>query len=151
MAKAGDENLAKMCARIAGDESRHEQFYVRMMAAVLERDPEHGVMIFREMMRRVISMPGKNMHDGKDPDLFEHFALVAQRSGVYTVTDYAQIIGHLVETWKIASLSLSGPAAKAQEFLCKQSERLGAMAERLTEEVEAQPRVAFKWIYDRSA
>jgi len=117
----------------------------------MERDPERGVAIFRQMMRRVIAMPGKNMHDGKDSNLFEHFAAVAQRSGIYTVVDYAQIIDHLVTTWKIASLPLCGEGAKAQEFLCRQAERLGAMAERLTAEVESQPRASFKWIFDRQA
>ena len=67
-------------------------------------------MSFRSMMRGLIAMPGKLMYDGRDPDLFDHFAIVAQRCGVYTVRDYATIIGHLVETWRIASLQVTGKA-----------------------------------------
>ncbi|MBC7785694.1 MAG: acyl-ACP desaturase, partial [Burkholderiales bacterium] len=122
--KCGDDNLSKICLKIAGDESRHEAFYTRMMGEVMARDPERAILIFRDMMRRIIAMPGRLMNDGKDPDLFDHFATVAQRLNVYTVHDYASIIRHLVATWKIPSLSLSDKGAKAQEFLCAQAERL---------------------------
>jgi acyl-[acyl-carrier-protein] desaturase len=151
VAANGEESLGRICARIAGDESRHEHFYTRMMGAVMERDPARGVLIFREMMRRVIAMPGRLMHDGRDPDLFEHFATVAQRVGVYTVHDYAQIIRHLVSTWNIAALQVSDKAAAAQEFLCKQADRLDSMAERVMEDLATQPRAKFRWIFDREA
>ena len=39
------------------------------------------MMTFRGMMKRIIAMPGKLMFDGKDPDLFDHFATVAQTDG----------------------------------------------------------------------
>lgn len=145
----GDEHLGKICKKIAGDESRHEAFYTRMMGEVMERDAERGVLIFREMMRRIISMPGKLMDDGKDPDLFDHFATVAQKTKVYTVYDYASIIRHLVATWKIPSRSLSGKAAKAQDFLCNQAERLEQLAEMVLEEEAKKPATKFAWIYDR--
>ena len=38
------------------------------------------------MLRRVIAMPGRLMFDGRDHNLFDHFAAVAQRLGVYTAT-----------------------------------------------------------------
>src|SRR5688500_10159193 len=87
----GDEALAGICRRIAGDEARHEAFYTRMMSAVLDADPAGGVISAGSVLRKVIAMPGRLMYDGKDPDLFEHFSLVAQRLGVYTVLDYAAI------------------------------------------------------------
>ncbi len=151
IARSGDEHLGRICAKIAGDESRHESFYTRMMGAVLERDPEGGVLVFREMLRRVIAMPGRLMHDGRDPDLFEHFAAVAQRLNVYTVHDYAQIIRHLIATWKIETLQVGGKAAAAQEFLCKQADRLQSLADRIMDDVARQPKVKFKWIFDREA
>jgi len=149
--QAGDTSLARICARIAGDESRHAVFYTRMMGAVIDQDPEGGILVFRDMMRRVISMPGKLMYDGKDPDLFEHFATVAQRLGVYTVHDYAGIVGHLVKAWHIADRSVSGKAAKAQEFLCVQAERLASLADAVAEDIAKRPRTAFSWIHDRKA
>ena len=59
-------------------------------------------------------MPGQRMFDGRDPDLFDHFAVVSQRIGAYTALTYAQIIGHLVEVWGVAGRSLSGKAARAR-------------------------------------
>jgi acyl-[acyl-carrier-protein] desaturase len=150
-AAEGDEYLARICRRIAGDESRHEAFYTRMMARVFEVDPDGAVNAFRNMMRGIIAMPGKLMDDGKDPDLFEHFADVAQRRGVYTVQDYAQIIEHLVTRWKIADLSVSGTAAKAQNYLCRQAERYSRLGEEMAARASARPPVKFSWIYDREA
>lgn len=150
-AKNGDENLARICRKIAGDESRHEQFYTRMMREVMKRDPERGVLVFQKLMRGVIAMPGRLMYDGKDPDLFEHFALVAQRIGVYTVSDYADILEHLVKTWGVGDLPVSGAAAAAQEFLCEQPARLGRMAEGIAKKNAKEPPTKFSWIHDRTA
>jgi acyl-[acyl-carrier-protein] desaturase len=148
--KGGDEYLGKICKRIAGDESRHEAFYTRMMGEVMARDPAGGVLVFRDMMRRVIAMPGRLMDDGGgDPDLFDRFAAVAQRMNVYTVHDYADIIRHLVATWKVGTLPLSGKAAAAQDWLCKQGERYDSLAEMVTEETKKQPPTRFSWIHNR--
>jgi acyl-[acyl-carrier-protein] desaturase len=147
----GDQNLAKICGKIAGDESRHEEFYTRMMGEVFERDPGQAALIFRKMLRRVIAMPGRLMYDGMDPDLFDHFSAVALRLGVYTAYDYAQIVEHLVERWKIATLSLSGPAAAAQEYLCGLTERLGSAADAIQEKANASPPARFSWIRGREA
>jgi len=147
--KNGDENLARICRKIAADESRHEQFYTRMMGEVMKRDPARGVLIFKELMTRVIAMPGRLMNDGQDAHLFEHFATVAQKLGVYTVYDYAEILQHLITTWGVAGLALSGPAAAAQEFLCDQPARLTKMAESITKKLHEEPTHAFSWIYER--
>ncbi len=149
VAAQGDSNLAKICQRIAGDESRHEAFYTRMMQRVMETDPNGGMLAFRSVIRGLIAMPGRMMYDGKDPDLFDHFAVVAQRTGVYTVRDYASIIDHLVKTWDVAGRSVSGAAAKAQEFLCRQAERYNAYADEITAHVKTRPPVAFSWIQGR--
>jgi acyl-[acyl-carrier-protein] desaturase len=150
---ANEDNpaLNAICRRIAGDEARHEMFYTRMMGAVLEHDPEGGTITAADMLRRVIAMPGKLMYDGKDPDLFDHFAAVAQRMEVYTVRHYAGIVRHLVHTWRIAERQLAGKAARAQEFLCRHAERLEALADGVAEKVAASPRVPFHWIHDRVA
>jgi len=148
--KNGDENLARICQKIAGDESRHEQFYTRMMAEVMDRDPERGVLIFRDLMRHLIAMPGRLMYDGQERNLFENFAAVAQRLGVYTVHDYADVVRHLVTRWNVAGRSLSGPAAAAQEYLCDQADRLESIAGSITERAVKQPANRFSWIHNRS-
>jgi acyl-[acyl-carrier-protein] desaturase len=149
VASQGDANLGKICQRIAGDESRHEAFYTKMVGKIMELDPEGAILAFRGMMRGLIAMPGRLMYDGKDPDLFDHFAVVAQRTGVYTVHDYAAIIDHLVKTWDIGGRVVSGKAARAQEYLCQQAERYASYADEITTSLNAQPAVAFSWVHDR--
>jgi acyl-[acyl-carrier-protein] desaturase len=147
----GDANLNRICLKIAGDEGRHEAFYTRMMSRVLDEDPEGGMLTFRSMMRRIISMPGRLMFDGKDPSLFDHFATVAQRTRIYTFRDYAAITDHLLKTWRIAERGVNGKAARAQEYLCGlprlYEELAGSVEERLAE----QPRFPFSWIHGRMA
>jgi acyl-[acyl-carrier-protein] desaturase len=145
----GDEALAKICRKIAGDEARHEAFYTKAMGHVMDQDPEGGMISIGSMLRRVIAMPGRLMFDGKDPDLFEHFAIVAQRLGVYTVDDYASIVEHLISTWDVARRSVTGKAARSQDFLCKHAEKCRAVAAQTAETVAKAPAVAFSWIYDR--
>ncbi|MCC5828890.1 MAG: acyl-ACP desaturase [Phycisphaeraceae bacterium] len=150
-AHEGNAALGNICRRIAGDEARHEKFYTTIMGAVMEQDPAGGTLATAGMLQRAIAMPGQMMFDGRDPDLFDHFAAVAQRLGVYTVLDYSAIVRHLVATWRIAEQSLSDHAAKAQEFLCRHAERLEMLADRVSERIERMPKVRFSWIQDRLA
>ena len=149
-ARDGDQNLARICGVIAGDEARHEAFYTRTMGQVLQHDPAGGILAFRSMLRGTIAMPGRFMDDGRDPDLFDHFAVVAQRTNVYTVRDYASIIEHLVKAWDIAGRSVTGEAARAQEELCREPERYERLAERTAAAMAKQPPRAFSWIRDRT-
>ncbi|MBV8781401.1 MAG: acyl-ACP desaturase [Phycisphaerae bacterium] len=146
----GEGALARICQKIAGDETRHETFYTRIMDSVFKQDPENALIAFATMMKRVIVMPGRRMFDGHDPDLFDHFAATAQRLGVYTVRDYSQIIEHLVRRWDIAHFSVSGPAARAQNYLCRQAERYLNFAEEAEKSLERLP-VGFSWIHNRKA
>ena len=150
-AAQGETSLAGICRRIAGDEARHEAFYTTMMGRVLDEDPAGGLTVIMQLFRRVIAMPGRLMYDGKDPDLFDHFAAVAQRLGVYTVEDYAGIVEHLVETWKVADRSVTGKAARAQEYLCKHAETCRSKAAQVAEAAAKQPPVRFSWVFDRCA
>jgi acyl-[acyl-carrier-protein] desaturase len=150
-AEAGDPTLARICRLIASDEARHEAFYTRMMAQVLEIDPSGGVLAFHRMLQRQIAMPGRSMTDGTDPDLFAHFAVVAQRTGVYTALDYAAIVEHLVSAWNIAGRSVSGEAAWAQDDLCRAAPRYARLAERVASSARRQPPVSFAWIHGRQA
>ena len=65
--------------------------------------------------------------------------------------DYAQIIAQLVKTWDIASRTVTGAAAKAQDFICRQSERYARMADTISARLATQPRVGFSWIHGRTA
>lgn len=150
-ADAGADRLARTCRVIAGDEARHETFYTRMMGHVLDIDPAGGIRAFARMMARHVTMPGRRMDDGHDPDLFDHFAAVAQRIGVYTAHDYAAIVGHLVTTWRIAERQVQGEAARLQEQLCRGAERYRRLADRLAAGAAGRPPVRFSWIQGREA
>ncbi len=145
-AEQGDENLARICRKIAGDETRHETFYTRVVGQMMEREPEAAVLAFRSMLKGIISMPGRRMFDGHDPDLFDHFAAVSQRIGAYTVVTYSQIIEHLVEAWDVAHRSLAGKAAKAQDYLCQQAEKYQRFADEVADALAKRPRTRFAWL-----
>jgi acyl-[acyl-carrier-protein] desaturase len=149
--QAGDALLARNCRLIAGDEARHEAFYTRMMGHVLDQDPEGGILAFHAMLQGQIVMPGRLMGDAREPDLFDRFALIAQRIGVYTASDYAAVIRHLVATWDIAGRQVSGAAARAQDELCRAADRYARLAERVAARVAKQPPVSFRWIHGRQA
>lgn len=147
--RAGAPLLARICRVIAGDEARHETFYQRMMRHVFEQDPEGAMLALAGMLDRQIAMPGRFMGGPDDPDLFERFALVAQRIGVYTAADYAAIVGHLVETWQVTARSVQGEAARAQVRLGRAAERYARLAVRVEAVVARQPVPVFPWIEGR--
>ncbi len=144
--KAGEEKLHKICGMIAGDEARHEKAYKLFMSKIFELDPKNAILAFAKMMKQKVAMPATLMFDGKDVNIYTKFANVAQKAEVYTAKDYAEIIKHLVEEWKIESLQgLSDMTAKAQDYLCTLSERYIKLADRIKISGSAQ----FSWIYDR--
>ena len=144
--KAGDEHLHKICGLIAGDESRHEKAYKLFMTKIFELDPAQAVLAFAKMMRKRIAMPAILMHDGKDPNLFVKFSNVAQKTGVYTAKDYAEIINDLVQHWKLEKINgLSDMAAKAQDYLCTLSDRYKKLAER----VRLPATGSVSWLFNR--
>lgn len=150
--KCGDATLGKICAAIAGDEARHEEAYKRFFRRILEIDSSNAVIAFAEMMRQRIDMPARLMSDGTACDLFSQFAVVAQRAGVYTFRDYAEVIEHLMNYWGIASMTgLSDEAAKSQEYLSRLPERYLAKADRIQEKLKNFPKEPFEWIFGRSA
>ena len=144
--RAGEDHLHKICGMIAGDEARHEKAYKLFMSKIFELDPAKAVLAFAQMMKSKIAMPAMLMDDGKDKNIFSKFSLVAQKIGVYTAKDYAEIIGALVHEWKIEGLTgISGASAKAQDYLCRLSERYLKLADRLSfSGVEK-----FSWLYDK--
>jgi len=149
--------MQRICAKIAGDEGRHEKAYQKFVTEILKRDPNGLLAVFGDMMRGQIVMPAELMTDGKDPDLYENFSNVAQRLGVYTAIDYADIIDHLVKTWDLENLEgLDSEGEKERDYLCKLPVRYRKLAERsmnkkkkVTE--DEIPMKTFNWIYGRSA
>lgn len=148
--QSGDATLGKICALVTGDESRHEEAYKRFVGRILEEDPSETVLAFAQMMKNTITMPARQMADGGTADLYSQFAVVAQRIGVYTIRDYADIIDHLVGYWKILGLSgLTGDAAKAQEYLGGLAQRYRGLADRAEAKLSEPAKIPFRWIFNR--
>ena len=148
-AALGDASLARVCGAIAGDERRHEAAYTRVVAELFRRTPDAAVRALGYMMRERILMPAHRMFDGRDPELFRHYAAVVQGLGVYTAADYAGLVEFFVERWGVAGLGhgLTGEGRRAQEYVCRLPERVRRMDARRR---HTQPqRVPFSWVFDR--
>lgn len=147
----GDLKLAQICGTIAADEKRHETAYTKIVEKLFEIDPDGTVLAFADMMKKKISMPAHLMYDGRDDNLFEHFSAVAQRLGVYTARDYADILEFLVGKWSVEDLQgLSGEGRRAQDFVCGLAPRIRKLDERAQSRASKVARpVSFSWIYDR--
>ncbi|RLN38855.1 stearoyl-[acyl-carrier-protein] 9-desaturase 1, chloroplastic-like [Panicum miliaceum] len=150
-AALGDASLARVCGAIAGDERRHEAAYTRVVAELFRRTPDAAVRALGYMMRERILMPAHHMFDGRDAELFRHYAAVAHGLGVYTTADYAGLVEFFVERWGVAGLGygLTGEGRRAQEYVCRLPERVRRMdARRLQTQTQPQ-RVPFSWVFDR--
>ncbi|KAL8167250.1 hypothetical protein V2J09_008749 [Rumex salicifolius] len=148
----GDDVLARICGTIAADEKRHEHAYQRIVEKVLEVDPSGGMLAIGDMMRKSITMPAHLMYDGRDPQLFDHYAAVAQRLGVYTAADYAEILEYLVGRWRLEKVEGITPEAReAQEFVCGLAPRIRRLQERA--ELRAKKmkpmEAKFSWIFNK--
>ncbi|KAL9451166.1 hypothetical protein AB3S75_012839 [Citrus x aurantiifolia] len=115
----GDMKLAQICGIIASDEKRHEIAYVKIVEKLFEIDPDYTILALAGMMKKRIKMPAHLMYDGEDDKIFYHFSAVAQRLGVYTAKDYADILEFLIERWEVEKLiGLTSEGRKAQDFVC---------------------------------
>ncbi|KAK4480206.1 hypothetical protein RD792_013268 [Penstemon davidsonii] len=146
----GDLKLAQICGIIAADEKRHETAYTKIVEKLFEIDPDGTVLGLADMMRKKISMPAHLMYDGSDDNLFEHFSSVAQRLGVYTAKDYADILEFLVARWEVDKLTgLSGEGRKAQDYVCGLPPRIRRLEERAHLRAKQEDPVPFSWVYGR--
>ena len=110
------------------------------MSKIFEIDPNGAIHAFEQMMRKQIAMPAIMMGvGGSNPSLFAQFSAITQKVGIYTGWDYARIIEHLVELWKIEAITgLNDVAAKAQEYLANLSDRYMRLADRMKAPDEVQ-------------
>lgn len=132
--KGGDAVLSKICKTIAGDEARHEKAYKTFMAKIFEIDPNGALLAFEKMMKKQIAMPAIMMDNSPVDNLYTRFSAITQKLGIYTTFDYAAIIRHLTQLWKVETLTgLSDYAARAQEYLSQLSDRYQRIAERMKE------------------
>ncbi|KAJ7959238.1 Acyl-[acyl-carrier-protein] desaturase [Quillaja saponaria] len=150
--ESGDPVLARICGTVASDEKRHENAYAKIVEKLLEVDPTVAMLAIEDMMRKRIRMPAHMMFDGRDPHLFDHFSVVAQRLGVYTANDYADILEFFIERWKLEKLEgLTGEGKGAQDFVCGLAPRIRKLQELADEKArkKASSGVEFSWIFGK--
>lgn len=147
----GDLKLAQICRSIAADEKRHETAYSKIVEKLFEIDPDTTMVAFEDMMREKVIMPAHLMYDGQDDNLFDHFSAVAQRLGVYTAGDYADILEFLVKRWNVKKIGagLSSKGRKAQDYVCNLAARIRRLDERAQERVKGGRTCTFSWIFNK--
>lgn len=144
--KTGNHQLAKMCGVIAADEARHANAYIDFADRIFQLDPNEMMIALEYMMKKKIVMPAHLMKESGDntSDLFSHFSDAAQRTSVYTTTDYIEILELLIQKWQIAAISkLDDKGEKARDYVMALPARLTRISERISPSKEKYP---FKWL-----
>uniref|UniRef100_A0A2N9F3Z5 Acyl-[acyl-carrier-protein] desaturase n=1 Tax=Fagus sylvatica TaxID=28930 RepID=A0A2N9F3Z5_FAGSY len=146
----GDLKLSQICGTIASDEKRHEIAYTKIVKKLFEIDPNDTILALANMMKKNISMPAHLMYDGQDDDLFQHYSAIAQRLGVYTAKDYADILEFLCQRWNVKNLTgLSGEGSRAQDFVCGLPPRIRRLEERAQMWAKQASMIPFSWVFNR--
>lgn len=115
--------LQRMLAHVAGDESRHYQFYRACFAEVLKLDVNRGLVALQKVTLG-FAMPGHNIAGFKD------LSDVLTRTGIFGPRQYQKIVEELLEHWGIAGLTgLDADGAEAQDKLMKVPARLARIAD----------------------
>lgn len=144
--KAGNTKLSRLCKIIAGDEMRHHHAYSEFINQIFKVDPSEMMLAFQYMMKQKITMPAHFLRESgnKISSAFEQFSDSAQRIGVYTATDYVDILKKLNEMWEIDKITgLTSEAEKARDYLMKLPDRMTRISERLVIPAESH---IFKWV-----
>ena len=142
----GNKRLSKMCKIISGDEMRHHHAYSEFVERIFTVDPSQMMMAFHYMMKQKITMPAHFLREsgGKVSSAFEEFSNTAQRIGVYTSTDYVDILQKLIERWEIDKITgLNDEAEKARDYLMKLPSRMYRISERMKIPENS---FQFKWV-----
>ncbi len=115
--------LQKVLAHLAGDESRHYQFYRACFGEILRTDPNRALVALLKVTLG-FAMPGHNIAG------FSEMSEVLDRSGIFGTRQYLKIVEELLEHWNIGGMTgLDHEGAKAQERLMKVPARLARVAD----------------------
>ncbi|GGZ75598.1 acyl-ACP desaturase [Algibacter mikhailovii] len=142
----GNKRLSKMCKIIAGDEMRHHHAYSEFVERIFQVDPSQMMMAFHYMMKQKITMPAHFLRETGNQigTAFEEFSNTAQRIGVYTSTDYVDILQKLINRWEIDKITgLNDEAEKARDYLMKLPARMYRLSERMKIPENS---FQFKWV-----
>ena len=129
----GNDTLSKICGTIAADEARHAKAYKSFVTKIFEIDTSEMMLAFELMMRRKIVMPAHFLRQQGETigTAYSHFSDAAQRLGVYTSLDYAEVLASLIKEWNIGNLGgLNSAAEKARDYLMTLPDRFKKVSER---------------------
>ena len=115
--------LQKVLAHLAGDESRHYQFYRSTFGEILRVDPNRALVALLKVTLG-FSMPGHNIAG------FAGMSDVLDRSNIFGTRQYLKIVEELLEYWDIGGMTgLNHEGEKAQDRLMKVPARLARVAD----------------------
>jgi acyl-[acyl-carrier-protein] desaturase len=115
--------LGSILRRIATEEARHFNFYRRIFAEILARDPNEA-LVSAAFVMPAIDMPGITIPGFKD------FADVIRRAGIYGPRDYLKIVQDALAHWKLEAVTgLDELGRKAQEKIMAIPARLTRVAD----------------------
>jgi acyl-[acyl-carrier-protein] desaturase len=115
--------LQKVLAHLAGDESRHYQFYRACFAEILQLDPNRALPALLKVTLG-FAMPGHNIAG------FAEMSEVVERAGIFGTRQYLKIVEELWAYWKLEALTgLNHEGEKTLERLLKVPARLARVAE----------------------
>ncbi|SEQ91273.1 acyl-[acyl-carrier-protein] desaturase [Solimonas aquatica] len=133
----------RVFAHIAGDESRHYQFYRAVFGAILKRDPERALNSLLKVMLG-FAMPGHAISG------YDDMSEVVRRAGIFCARQYRKIVDELLDFWQIGNLgSLSATARELQDKIMKVPARLARMAD-YQDAKAARRTFGFDFIYNRA-
>lgn len=129
----GNPHLSKICGVIASDEMRHAKAYKTFVSRIFEVDASEMMLAYEDMMKKKIVMPAHFLRETgvKIGQTFSHFSDAAQRLGVYTTSDYIDILESLNNDWGIDKMrDLNDTAERARDYLMGLPARLRRIADR---------------------
>jgi acyl-[acyl-carrier-protein] desaturase len=132
--KSGNTILSKICGLIAADEARHANAYQTFIGRIFEIDTNEMMLAFEDMMRKKIVMPAQYLRElNEKVNTFSNFSDAAQRLGVYTATDYVNIMKDLINEWNIEGITgLKENGEKARDYIMALPDRLTRISERMS-------------------
>ncbi len=134
--------IGTVLANVAKEEARHYTFYRSVFKAVIERDPNQGLVAASKIMP-AIDMPGVNMPH------FRELADVVRRAGIYGPRDYLSIVQELIKYWSIESLGgLNDLGRMAQEKIMGIPARLERIADIMEKKTKPKS-FAFDVVFNR--
>jgi acyl-[acyl-carrier-protein] desaturase len=137
-----EPTIGTVLANVAKEEARHYTFYRSVFKAVLERDPNQGLVAAAKIMP-AIDMPGVNMPH------FRELADVVRRAEIYGPRDYLRIVDELIKYWSIDTMEgLNDLGRKAQEKIMGIPARLERIAQVMEQKTKPKS-FAFDVIFNR--